>query len=287
MAGQLERQSEQLIAARSDLERQVRARTVELLHANAQLRDIDRSRLNFLADISHELRTPLTIMRGEAEVTLRAKTADLATYRETLDSILGQTREMGRLVEDLMTMARCEIDEIRIEMEQLDLRDVAGEAAQEARILGRARGIQISTELNGPAPINGDCQRIKQILMIVLDNAVKYSEPGRPVTLMTATDDTHATATVRNGCGHIAEKELQHLFDRFYRGRGTAVREQVGSGLGLGIAQRLAEKQAGSILLAQEPDDGLTVAVRFPLARNDQVPDPDAEEVSCEQGASG
>ena len=265
MVAQLEEQQKLLLAAHSELEAQVRARTAELEAANNALKELDRSRVRFLADISHQLRTPLTVLRGEAEVTLRGK-ATAAAYRETLRGIVEQAAEMGRLVEDLMLLARSETDVIRFENELLDFGAVAGEAAREAALLARARDIAVETDVGAGACIRGDRRRLKQVLMILLDNAVKYSPDGATVGLRVTADAGSVAAVVRNRCGAIDEAELPRLFDRFYRGGDAVRRGSAGSGLGLAIARFMVEKQGGSIALAHEAADQIAVTVRFPAA---------------------
>jgi signal transduction histidine kinase len=265
MAGRIEEQQKLLLAARSNLEEEVLARTQELESANETLRDRDRSRVRFLADISHELRTPLTVLRGEAEVTLRGKSSSLAGYRETLERIVEQAREMARLVEDLLTLARSETDEIRFEKASLDLGTIAAEAVREAEILARPRDVRIDVACGGGLIVQGDAQRMKQVLMIVLDNAVKYSERSGTVRLHAGAESGAVVLTVRNKPGAIDEEELPRLFDRFYRGRDAAMASG-GSGLGLAIARWMVEKQGGTIALERDGGDGIRVAITFPVA---------------------
>lgn len=271
MAARIEDQQNLLIAARTNLESEVTARTTELQQANQALVERDRSRVRFLADVSHELRTPLTVLRGEAEVTLRGKSTGLADYREALERIVEQSDEMGRLIDDLLTLARSETDEIRFERLPLDLGELVGEAVREARILGRARGVRIELAAKGELAVKGDPQRMKQILLIVLDNAVKYSARGGKVDVTTDTADNTAVLRVRNTCGAINAEELPRLFDRFYRGRDAAMTGAAGSGLGLAIARWLVEKQDGTIALACEGTDAIRVDIGFPLAEEQKT----------------
>jgi two-component system OmpR family sensor kinase len=266
MAARIEEQQNLLIAARSNLEVEVLARTAELQKANEALVERDRSRVRFLADVSHELRTPLTVLRGEAEVTLRGKPSGVSDYREALKRIVEQAGEMARLVDDLLTLARSETDEIRFERSRLDLGELAAETVREARILGRARGVRVELAARGELAVEGDPQRMKQVLLIVLDNAVKYSARGAAVQVSTSTESARALLSVRNTCGAIDEKELPRLFDRFYRGRDAAMTGSAGSGLGLAIARWLVEKQGGTIALAREGTDAIRVDIGFPLA---------------------
>lgn len=267
MAEQLKNQQSLLLAGQSHLEAQVRTRTAELEEANVQLKHLDRSRVGFLADISHELRTPLTVLRGEAEVTLRDKDPRLESYRDTLSRIVEQARDMSRLVDDLMFLARSETDDVRFEQDELELADIVLESVGEIQTLSRARGIQIATNLpSDNVVIAGDRQRMKQLFLIILDNAVKYAPPHSAVIVALAADRDSAILRIRNR-GGISGEDLPRLFERFYRGRDPAARSTGGSGLGLAIARWIVEKQGGSITLSTEPDGWVEVKIVFPPAR--------------------
>jgi two-component system, OmpR family, sensor kinase len=266
MAAQLRDQRSLLLKSQLQLEEQVRERTEELERANRRLQALDRSRVQLFADISHELRTPLTVLRGEAEVTLRRMAAHETVLRDTLERIVDQARDMARLVDDLMFLARSEADEIRIERERLELAPLVDEGLHEAQILARAKDVTISrANTNGDAVLLGDRQRLKQTLMILLDNAVKYSERGSVVSIDLSEAGGHAILIVRNRSNSIALEDLPYLFDRFYRGRGIAGQDAVGSGLGLPIAKWIVERHGGSIALTRAPDGNTEVTIRLPL----------------------
>jgi signal transduction histidine kinase len=277
MAERIARQRAMLVDARSHLEREVAARTGELRLANERLERQDRSRVRFLADVSHELRTPLTILRGEAEVTLRNACDDLAAHRRALERIVDQAHAMGRLVDDLMTLARAETEDITFANALVDLHEISADAVREATVLGRAKDITIRSSLGGVLPVEGDPQRMKQIVMILLDNAVKYSPEGEAVEVSVSGSADAVVVAVSNRAPHLGEIDLQHVFDRFYRGRQAPAGVAEGSGLGLPIARWLAEKQGGSIALRRD-GDRLAVSVRFPAA----CADPDEPEAMDE-----
>jgi signal transduction histidine kinase len=268
MAGRIEAQQKLLIAAQSELEAQVLERTRELETANAALEDRDRSRVHFLADVSHQLRTPLTVVRGEAEVTLRGPPASVGAYREALQRVVEQAREMARLVEDLLILARSETDDLRFETATLDLGEIAAEAAREADILGRPRDVRIEAAIGDALIVEGDRRRVKQVLMIGLDNAVKYSERGGRVRLDASAEQERVVIAIRNRSAFLDEEELPRVFDRFYRGREAAM-GSAGSGLGLAIARRMVEKMGGTIALQRDGADGIKAVIAFPAAKAD------------------
>ena len=267
MAARIEAQQALLKASHAHLEDEVRARTAELNVSNALLRDRDRSRTNFLTDISHELRTPITILRGEAEVMLRGGETDPAAYRETLSRVVDQAGELGRLTEDLLALARSETDGMPFASEAFDLPKIVVDAVREAQVLGGARRICIEAEVGATAAaICGDPRRMKQAMLILLDNAVKYATPGTAVAVSVSHAGGDVVAKVRSRGGRLDSDALPRLLERAYRGPSGANGKAAGSGLGLSIARWMIEKQAGSITLAPAAPDGLEVTLRFPAA---------------------
>jgi two-component system OmpR family sensor kinase len=267
MAANQEDQRNRLLDAQTDLERQVDARTEELATANQRLTDLDQQRVQFLADISHELRTPLTALRGEAEIPLRHGSKPEAIYRDALERIVTLSLEMGRLVDDLVFLSRSETDTIRFEPRRADLVTIIADAVHEGEILARAKGTSVKADCRSePVWINADPQRLKQALLIVLDNAIKYSPPGQSVTVRMAAADGQAEITVSDSGMGIPPEEVPMVFDRFYRGHNSKASRQLGSGLGLAIAKWLVEKHRGAIALTSEVGAFTEVQIRIPCA---------------------
>lgn len=267
MATHQEDQRDRLLNAKAELEREVAARTAEIATANQRLTDLDRLRVQFLADISHELRTPLTALRGEAEIPLRHGSKPEAVYRDALARIVAQSQDMTRLVDDLVFLSRSETDTIRFEPRRTDLVAIVADAVHEGEILGRSKAISIEAEYGqNPVWVIADAQRLKQTLMIVLDNAIKYSPRGRSVSLKMSVANGHAEILVRDEGRGIPPEELPKVFERFYRGRGAKASYQPGSGLGLSIAKWLIEKHQGEIALTSEVGSFTQVRVRIPCA---------------------
>ncbi|TIP23940.1 MAG: HAMP domain-containing protein [Mesorhizobium sp.] len=267
MATHQQDQRDRLLNAKAELEQQVAARTAELAAANQRLTELDRLRVQFLADISHELRTPLTALRGEAEIPLRHGSKPEAVYRDALERIVTQSLEMGRLVDDLVFLSRSETDTIRFEPRRTDLVSIVADAVHEGEILGRAKGISIKAAYsNRPVWITADAQRLKQALVIILDNAIKYSPRDRSVNLNMTVVDGHAEIAIRDKGLGIPAEEIPKVFERFYRGRSPRASRQLGSGLGLAIAKWLIEKHSGEIALTSEVGSFTEVVVRLPRA---------------------
>ena len=253
MAAQLQSRREDLLKAQAGLEEQVQQRTRQLEAVNRRLEDLDRLRVLFLAEISHELRTPLTVLRGEAEVALRGGAKPAEDYRETLERIVQQVASMGRLVDDLLFLARSEADQIRFDMQIFSLKELVADAVREGVVLGRQRNVAVNSAVpEAPLLVSGDPQRLKQALVIVIENAVKYSDNGGSVGVALSRLDGCAETTVTDNGPGIPPEDLPYVFDRFYRGRSSGARI-AGAGLGLAIAKWIVEKHGGTISLESRP----------------------------------
>jgi signal transduction histidine kinase len=267
MVGELENRRARWQGLQAELERQVALRTAELADANGRLRELDRLRVQLLADIGHELRTPVTVLRGEAEVTLRhGPGAPEAVYLETLRRIAAGAADLGRLVDDLLFLARTEADQVGFHRRRAGLSPILAEAVREGETLARGKGIAV----RAAAPrcgrdVEADPQRLKQALLTVLDNAVKYSPPGRAITVECRCGVDMAEIVVRDEGDGIPAEDLPHVFDRFYRGRGAERGGAEGSGLGLPIARSIVEKHGGAVEVESGPERGTTVRIHLPL----------------------
>jgi signal transduction histidine kinase len=272
MADELQRQRDALTRARQDLERTVALRTGELEQANAALRAADETRRRLFADISHELRTPLTVIRGEAEVTLRGKAKGIGEYQTALRRIVAQAEHTALLVDDLLFIARTDAGETRLRKQAVALADIVERATVAAEALAAERGIGIDRRLDGEAAIvAGDPDRLRQALMIILDNAIRYSPPGETVTvaMQIGPDGIRLTVTDR-GIG-IPPAEVARVFERFFRGGAADQANPLGTGLGLPIAKAIIDAHGGDIALASEPGKGTCVTVLLPLSRRLQL----------------
>ncbi len=249
------------------LEAQIESRTTELRDANARLRAVDTRRTQFLADVSHELRTPLTVLRGEADVALRGQPG-VDELRQSLERIRGQAVDMSGLLDDLIAFARTDAESQQHLPTDVRLDEIVAAAAEEAQVLAEPREVSVVTVLgdNG-AHIDADFRRLKQALMIGLDNAVKHAPPGSRITVTTArTAETAAIGIADQGPGVSAE-DRPRVFERFYRGHGEGELENQGLGIGLAIAKDIVERHGGSIRLDNGVSGGAVLAIELPLAR--------------------
>jgi len=261
----LETQRRKLLEVQAGLEDEVARRTSQLEDANGRLQRLDHMRMLFLADIGHELKTPLTVLRGEAEVALRGDRS-VDEHRETLQRVVQLAQQMGRLVEDLLFLARAEVGAVRFEMQSIVLQDVLDIALTEARVLAGANGVLLHAQLPAePCRIEADAERLTQAFLIVLDNAVKYSDPHERVELVLAARDMEAEVTLRNVGPGIPASDLPYVFNRFYRGPHAPNAAAIGSGLGLPIAKWILDTHRGRIALESAQRETV-VTVHLPLA---------------------
>jgi heavy metal sensor kinase len=235
----------------------------------ARLEDSFRRITQFTADASHELRTPVAIIRTTAEV-VRRKSRSEKEYAEALDRILAESERTTELIEDLMLLARADAHTEEMVLESVALGELAQAASGDARVLAEAAGVTLTNgELNHCA-VSGEYRALRRLLLIVLDNAIKYSKPGGEVWLHLGVcqqgDRPMAVVEVRdNGIG-IAPEDLPHIFERFYRASKDRSRKIGGVGLGLSIAQTIAQRHGGEIQIESRPGVGSTVRVFLPAS---------------------
>lgn len=221
----------------------------------------------FMADAAHELRTPLSVVRSRAEVALQ-QPRGAAEYEKTLRAIEAESTRIGRIVEDLLTLARADTGERAIERQRVFLDDVALDAAEAAHALAERRGVRLEVEEFEEAPIVGDAALLRQLVLILLDNAIKFSPPSSRVAIRVRREPDAAILIVEDSGIGIAREDLPHVFERFYRAdasrrrAGTATSE--GAGLGLSIAQWVAEEHGATIDVRSGVGEGTRVFVRFP-----------------------
>ncbi len=266
MAAQIEDQRQRLVLVQRDLESQVQGRTGELQSANERLRHLDQSRVQFLADISHELRTPLTILRGEAEVSLRGAARSEPEYREALEQIVAQAAQMSALVDDLLFLARSEAGTIRFETRPVVLQEVLAAAMAAGQALTGSNRITLEKDwAEAPIRVQADPERLRQALVILVDNAIKYSDNADTVRVQARNDAGMAVVSVIDHGPGIPGEDLPYVFERFYRGEDGRCGERGGSGLGLSIARWIVEKHGGGISVVSEPDRRTEFRLRLPL----------------------
>ena len=218
----------------------------------------------FMADAAHELRTPVTILRSRAEIALsqdRDATGDAAAFQ----AIEREADRIGGIVGDLLTLARADAGEREVVRAPLFLDDVVSQAVSSARALAERKGVTLAVGSFEEAQIIGDAELVERLVLIVLDNAIKYTTAGGRVGIdVTAQDGKRSVVVSDSGVG-IPADQLPRIFERFYRGEG-ARRHAEGAGLGLPIARWIADLHDARISVASDPT-GTRVEIDFPPAR--------------------
>lgn len=232
-------------------------------------RSVEQMR-RFMADAAHELRTPLTVVRSRAEVALqRPRTAD--DYVDALKGIERETIRLGRIVEDLLTLARADAGQRPIERQRVFLDDVALDAAEAARVIADRKSVRLEVLEFEEAPVVGDAALLRQLGLILLDNAIKFTPPGGLVRVAVrfAANGGPVLAVTDTGPG-VAAEDIPRIFERFYRGDPSRTRPEgngsatEGAGLGLSIAKWIAEEHGATISVASRLGEGTEVTVEFP-----------------------
>lgn len=226
----------------------------------------------FMADAAHELRTPLTVVRSRAEIALqRPRQPD--DYVQALRGIERESARLGRIVEDLLMLARADTGERPIDRRRIFLDDVTLDAAEAARAIADRKAVRLEVDSFEEAPVYGDRDLLRQLVMILLDNAVKFTPANGVVRVGVTSTASDAILTVSDTGVGISSEQLPHVFERFYRGDPSRTRGMArdtsgseGAGLGLSIAQWIAEEHGCTIRLDSQEGHGTAVVVQFPAA---------------------
>ncbi|MDR7380091.1 signal transduction histidine kinase [Rhodoferax ferrireducens] len=273
MAGEIAHHREREVEARHRLEDLVQARTAELQDALQTLRQLEARRRQLFADISHELRTPTTVIRGEADIALRGQDKPAGYYQGAMQRIVGAAQQLGGVIDDLLTMARTDIDTLALHREPLSVAAPLQEAVEQAQTLGLEHRVQVEYTASAEDwRLLGDAQRLRQLFTLLLHNAVRYSHFAGVVQVQAScVADASGAAlwqlhVIDRGIG-ISADDLPRVFERNFRGENARLHRTDGSGLGLGlpIAAMLTRAHGGHIEIDSQPGQGTKVSLRLPL----------------------
>ena len=226
---------------------------------------LERLKDEFVASVSHELRTPLTSIRGYVELLLDEETGALSDeQRRFLEVVERNSRRLLALVNDLLFVSRVESQGLPLELDRVDLADVAHEAYQSAGAAARHERVDLRLAAE-PVEIEGDAARLGQALDNLLSNAIKFTPAGGSVRLQVGSRNGSAVVAVSDTGTGIPPEDQQRLFERFYRAPGASTRP--GTGLGLAIVKAIVDAHGGEIGLRSAPERGTTVTIELPLAQ--------------------
>jgi heavy metal sensor kinase len=222
----------------------------------------------FSADASHELRTPLTVLQGELESMAQSRSNIPPEIRDTIGSALEETQRLTKIVENLLAISRLEAGEARKQLERLDFAELARSTAEQMRLLAEEK--QIHLDCNGAerVEVDADPARLKQVVVNLLDNAIKYTPEKGKVSVCVTKQDSRAVLEVTDTGIGISADDLPHIFDRFYRADKARSREMGGTGLGLSIVRSICLAHNGQVRVASTEGQGSVFHVELPLARN-------------------
>ncbi|MEX2236615.1 MAG: HAMP domain-containing sensor histidine kinase [Dehalococcoidia bacterium] len=229
------------------------------------IREAMAKQQRFISDASHELRTPIQVVRANNEILLRYPERTIEENRDQVEAIEAEADLMGKLVSDLLTLARGDEDEVQLEVERLDLAKVLADVARDLGPAAAERSLVLDVQLTR-VEVEGDPRRIRQLAVILLENAIKFTAEGR-VSLSTAQSNRWGEFSVSDTGPGIPQEEQARVFERFYRLDSARSRAEGSAGLGLAIAQWIVEAHHGRILLESTPGQGSTFTVRLPLTR--------------------
>jgi two-component system, OmpR family, sensor histidine kinase CiaH len=219
----------------------------------------------FTADASHELRTPLALIRANAEMMiLRGDNLD-DENAELVQEIIRETDHLNRMVGDLLTLARADSEMLELRTASMDFSALVEEVHDDLQRIAASRNIEGSVSLDGPVTVQGDEVRLRQLLLILLDNALKYTDPGGQVHVSLARVDGRARLVVQDTGIGIPPRDIQHIFERFYRVDRAREHESGGTGLGLAIARWIVQAHHGTIKVESELGKGTRFQVELPV----------------------
>jgi signal transduction histidine kinase len=248
----------------------------------APIEEAHEQQKRFTADVSHELRTPLTALKMESEVALMNPKNGTKELRQTLTSNLEEVSKLEALINNILRLTRLEADELRQNFTSLSSQTIIETALKQVKAQAAGRKIKLESQIQN-LPLSGDHDSLVQLLVILLDNAIKYSSAGSSVTITAKGKDRHAVIQISDHGQGIERQALEHVFDRFYRADNSRnkVAGAEGFGLGLSIAKMIADVHNAAITLSSQPGKGTTATVTLPLATPDlpEAPDTDTKKL--------
>lgn len=231
-----------------------------------RLERLFKAQRRFVADVSHEMRTPLTTIQGNLDLMRR-----IGHDAEAMEAIESEARRMSRLVGDLLLLAKADAGRLTLEKTRVELDTLVLEVYNQAHILSNG-AVEVKLGNIDQVQIMGDNDQIKQLLLNLVSNGLKYTPEGGKVTLSLSRDDTHAEIKVSDTGIGIPQEDLPFIFDRFYRVDKARSRAMGGTGLGLSIAKWIVEAHNGELSVESEIGKGSTFTVRLPVAPNRNPP---------------
>jgi heavy metal sensor kinase len=233
----------------------------------ARLSEAFEQNRRFLADASHELRTPLAAWRGEMESVVE-QTRGLPELRDRAGSALEEVDRLAKIVDALFAISRLDAGEAQQEWTRFDLAPLAASTTEQMSLLAEDKGISVACKVQGNVSVDGDCARIKQVVVNLLDNAIKYTPSGGSINLNVYAHEGKAVIEVADTGIGIPPSALPHIFERFFRVDKARSREAGGAGLGLAIVKSICTAHGGQVHVESSEGQGSRFKVELPLAQS-------------------
>jgi len=222
----------------------------------------------FTLHASHELKTPLTVMRGELEIAIQHEGTFTTAQQECLHSMIDEVERLTKIVDALTLLTKADAGELRLEQKPVRLAELVHESYEDALILAESEGLKVTLGECADLIVIGDRHRLRQLLLNLADNAVKYNCPNGSVAIALRQQDGAAEIEIANTGAGITPELQSRIFDRFVRGDDARAKAIDGSGLGLTIARWIIQAHHGTIKLSSEPGKTTTAVVSLPLSRS-------------------
>ncbi len=236
-------------------------------HDISEIRKLENIRREFVANVSHELRTPLTSIKGYTETLLSGALEDPMHNRAFVQTIQDHTNQLHRLIEDVLALSAIEAKKVEYRWEAIALQDVAARLIKGLAPMAKAKNVTVDNQLAADLPkVRADKDKLAQILMNLIDNAIKFNRDGGHVEINATPGKGVMTLTVKDTAAGIAPSDLPRIFERFYRANKAHTHDIVGTGLGLAIVKHLTEAHQGTITVESIVGKGSTFILTLPLA---------------------
>lgn len=223
-----------------------------------------RKQTEFVQNASHELRTPLTIIQAKQELLLQEPESKIIDKSEEIRLTLNETKRLSKLTKDLMLLARADSNKIKLNKEETDIDNLIGEITVPYKDYAQMQDKTINLKLNYSNKVLVDAEKIHQLLVILLDNAIKYTKEGETIEIVSYSKDNKCVIEVRDTGIGISKQGKKHIFERFYREDKARSRQTGGTGLGLSIAHFIVESHGGSIKVEDNQPKGSIFIVKLP-----------------------
>lgn len=238
-----------------------------LILSQIALRPIEKAwqkQLEFTANASHELRTPLSIIQSNLEIVMDNSDKAVKSQEKWLNNIYAENKRMSHLVADLLTLSRADTNAQELNLSVFYLNKIIDKVAATYTPLALKNNITIQTHYDFPIQFIGDYSRIQQLLIILVDNSIRYMDVEGLIQISLSEVNQKIHLIIKDNGKGIIKEDLDKIFDRFYRGDGAIVQNKEGSGLGLSIAQWIVKSHHGTIQVKSEPNKGTSFFIEFP-----------------------